>query len=40
MGSNTTQEIEANFKFNSENRLQELKAFDETKAGVKGLVDK
>ncbi|CAJ2659243.1 unnamed protein product [Trifolium pratense] len=39
MGSNTTDEIEANFKFNSDNRLQELKAFDETKAGVKGLVD-
>ncbi|KAK2423345.1 1-aminocyclopropane-1-carboxylate oxidase protein [Trifolium repens] len=35
----TTDEIKARFKFNSDNRLQELKAFDETKAGVKGLVD-
>ncbi|GAU26308.1 hypothetical protein TSUD_56060 [Trifolium subterraneum] len=35
MGSTTTtDEIE------SDNRLQELKAFDETKVGVKGLVDK
>jgi hypothetical protein len=35
MGSATTDEIE----FSSDDRLQELKAFDETKAGVKGLVD-
>jgi hypothetical protein len=41
MGSNTTDEIEAKFNTNSDNnRLQELKAFDETKAGVKGLVDR
>ncbi|GAU25511.1 hypothetical protein TSUD_279960 [Trifolium subterraneum] len=39
MESNTTDEIEANIKFSSDNRLQELKAFDETKAGVTGLVD-
>jgi hypothetical protein len=42
MGSNTTDEIEAKFntKSDNNNRLQELKAFDETKAGVKGLVDR
>jgi len=38
MGHATTVEIENKSKFNSD-RLQELKAFDETKAGVKGLVD-
>lgn len=38
MGQTTTHEIEGKSKFNSD-RLQELKAFDETKAGVKGLVD-
>jgi len=38
MGFPATDEVEGNFKFNSD-RLQELKAFDETKAGVKGLVD-
>ncbi|KAK2368815.1 hypothetical protein QL285_081983 [Trifolium repens] len=35
---NATDEIEGKFKFNSD-RLQEFKAFDETKAGVKGLDD-
>jgi hypothetical protein len=40
MGSTTTDEIEDKFKFSSNDRLQELKAFDETKTGVKGLVDK
>ncbi|KAK2423363.1 1-aminocyclopropane-1-carboxylate oxidase protein [Trifolium repens] len=41
MGSNITDEIEAKFNTNSDNnRLQELKAFDETKAGVIGLVDR
>jgi hypothetical protein len=39
MGSTTTDKIKSKFKFNYDNRLQELKAFDETKAGVKGLVD-
>ncbi|CAK8534753.1 unnamed protein product [Lathyrus sativus] len=39
MGSATTNEIEIKFKSNSDNRMHELKAFDETKAGVKGLVD-
>ncbi|XP_050913263.1 1-aminocyclopropane-1-carboxylate oxidase homolog 1 isoform X2 [Lathyrus oleraceus] len=38
MGSTTTNEIESKFKSNSD-RMDELKAFDETKAGVKGLVD-
>ncbi|AES66425.1 putative deacetoxyvindoline 4-hydroxylase [Medicago truncatula] len=38
MGFTAKDEIEGNFKFNSD-RLQDLKAFDERKAGVKGLVD-
>ncbi|KAI5440631.1 hypothetical protein KIW84_010202 [Lathyrus oleraceus] len=39
MESTTTKEIENKFKLNSDNRMRELKAFDETKIGVKGLVD-
>ncbi|XP_050912904.1 1-aminocyclopropane-1-carboxylate oxidase homolog 1 isoform X2 [Lathyrus oleraceus] len=39
MGSITTDETESKLKSNSDNRMDELKAFDETKAGVKGLVD-
>ncbi|XP_045806026.1 1-aminocyclopropane-1-carboxylate oxidase homolog 1-like [Trifolium pratense] len=38
MGFTARDEIEGKFKFSSD-RMQELKAFDETKAGVKGLVD-
>lgn len=38
MDFTTTDEIASKFKFNS-GRLHELKAFDDTKAGVKGLVD-
>ncbi|XP_058725561.1 1-aminocyclopropane-1-carboxylate oxidase homolog 6-like, partial [Vicia villosa] len=34
-----TECTESKFKLNSDNRMHDLKAFDETKAGVKGLVD-
>lgn len=39
MASNSTSETQATMELNHYDRESELKAFDDTKAGVKGLVD-